>query len=553
MRRRRSWFRRLIQRIAAWVSRLWGRGKRDAVVQKNNVATPETTQVKQQFTGDKNIGIGSIGENAKVEIYQGMTAAKPGEPVCFGVPYQRNIYFTGRTEILKKLHRQLTQMKAVAISQVQAISGLGGIGKTQTAVEYAYRYFYDETFYSYVFWVKADTGTNLATDFANLAAQLVLPEAKGTEEEKIPAVRAWLTNQDGWLLVFDNADEPELLVDWLPNNPKGTVLLTSRAAVFDSVGIKQPIALDVLHEDEAVALLLQRTGRKEEASAAALNEKLDGLPLALEQAGAYIKQQHIGFESYLKLYDRLGLTQLEKAKAKTGKYPSSVLKTWKLNVEAVAEKSPASSELLQLSAFFAPDDIPYWMVIAGAKHLGKTLAELLGQEEYDLAVVTMAELLEPLSQYSLVRWDGENQRYGVHRLVQSVVRDEMDEAVRTGWVTFGVEGLNAAYPGSEFKYWVYCAGLLPHWLQVRNYAEQENVRTEALGLICNQAGFYLNAQGRYEAAEPLYLEALEMRKELLGDKHPDVALSLNNLAALTPIKAVMRQPNRSILKRIKPQ
>ena len=231
MKRRRSWFRHLLQRIAAWISRLWGQGNRHAGergIEQSGVAQPSsiegfkgvspqgggdskeragiqnaevdasnTNQINQSVEGDQNIVIGVIEKDAKVKIEKTiMPPPKPGEPMFFGVPYQRNRYFTGREDILIRLHQQLTQTTTVAISQVQAISGLGGIGKTQTAVEYAYRYFHDEDFYSHVFWVKADTSANLATDFAKLAVQLALPQANGTEEEKIPAVRSWLANHD---------------------------------------------------------------------------------------------------------------------------------------------------------------------------------------------------------------------------------------------------------------------------------------------------------------------------------------------------------------------
>ena len=170
----------------------------------------------------------------------------------FGVSYLRNAFFTGRESVLEQIHTRLNQETTTVIIQVQAISGLGGIGKTQTAVEYAYRYYYDQKSYDYVFWVKADTESNLITDFAGLANQLTLPVAQGTQGEKKSAVRAWLANNNNWLLVFDNADMPDWLAPLMPNNPKGKVLITSRADSFDQIGIKMPITLDVMSSEESI-------------------------------------------------------------------------------------------------------------------------------------------------------------------------------------------------------------------------------------------------------------------------------------------------------------
>ena len=160
------------------------------------------------------------------ELVRKSEHASQDKNIFFDIPYQQNPFFTGRKSLLEQIHKQLNQEIATAITQVQAISGLGGIGKTQTAVEYAYRY---KQHYSYVFWVNADTQSNLTTDFANLANQLALPIARGTQEEKIPAVRAWLAHNNNWLLIFDNADTPSLLPPIIPSNPKGKVLVTSRA------------------------------------------------------------------------------------------------------------------------------------------------------------------------------------------------------------------------------------------------------------------------------------------------------------------------------------
>ncbi|NJM99427.1 MAG: tetratricopeptide repeat protein, partial [Phormidesmis sp. RL_2_1] len=414
-------------------------------------------------------------------------------------------------------------------------------------MEYAYRYYYDQPVYAAIFWVNADTEATLASDFASIAEQVSVPGAQILQQDdKIRAVRRWLNTHDDWLLIFDNADHPDGLPIWMPTNPKGKVLITSRASLFDQLGIATPIALDVLSEAEALMLLFERTGMprtpEAEADAKVLNQLLDGLPLALEQACAYIKRQQIGFGAYIRAYRNQGLTQLEKAKAKTGRYPSSVLKTWHLNMAAVDNENPAATALLKVSSFLAPDEIPERILIAGAAHLEAELGDYFqgsardqkGADDAGDETVSLAlrELLSLLSQYSLVRWSGALSSYSVHRLVQAVVRDQITAEQAATCLAQVTAAVAYAYPGQDFGQWPQCRQLLPHWLRIVEQAKAISSRSAALGLVCNQAGFFLNEQGRYGEAEPLLVEALAIRKTELGDRHPSTATSLNNLAGL---------------------
>jgi hypothetical protein len=163
------------------------------------------------------IGAGGVGEVGEVG----------GEESPWMVPYPRNPYFTGRDDILGTLYRQLHDSRTAAISQTQAISGLGGIGKTQTAVEYAYRYRDD---YRYVFWIRADTELELANSYVALAQTLNLPlKDAENQDETVRYVRLWLSREEGWLLIFDNADRPDIVQPFLPHEITGHILVTSRA------------------------------------------------------------------------------------------------------------------------------------------------------------------------------------------------------------------------------------------------------------------------------------------------------------------------------------
>src|SRR5262249_29185661 len=187
------------------------------------------------------------------------TEEQPATPVAqqrWNVPLLRNPFFTGREDLLTRLRTSLTQTHTTALSQPQAISGLGGIGKTQIAVEYAYRHRND---YQAVLWVKASTPQELAEDVAALARILDLPEQNASkQQESIDAVNRWLATHTGWLLIFDNADDISLLSDYLPPEPKGHILLTTRADAMS--GMAQKIEVAEMGEAEGVRLLLYRAG-----------------------------------------------------------------------------------------------------------------------------------------------------------------------------------------------------------------------------------------------------------------------------------------------------
>src|SRR5215467_14996330 len=226
------------------------------------------------------------------------------------VPYRQNPFFTGRDELLKQLHTNLTTTKAAALTQAQAISGLGGIGKTQTAVEYAYRY-RDE--YHCVLWVNAATRDTIITSFTDLAALLTLPEQQEQDQQKIvAAVLRWFASHDHWLAIFDNADDLALVEAFLPPGGKGHLLLTTRAQAPGTLANGIPVKeMDL---QEGMLLLLRRAkvlaldASLDQASATdrvvaeTITRAMDGLPLALDQAGAYIEETHCSLSSYQKQY-----------------------------------------------------------------------------------------------------------------------------------------------------------------------------------------------------------------------------------------------------------
>jgi tetratricopeptide (TPR) repeat protein len=496
------------------------------------------------------------------------------------VPYGRNPYFTGRDQVLTTLYQQLHEGQTAAISQTQAISGLGGIGKTQTAVEYAYRYRDD---YRYVFWVGADTELELTSGYVSIAQTLNLPlKDAENQDETVQAVRVWLGREEGWLLIFDNADQPELVQPFLPREIKGHILVTSRAQDFQDLGIVQAIAMETLNPEESVAFLLNRTARTppvgalaqpsqrlygirpmqgiepitdlpggqnptvtglgqshgiaptESTSATALAAELGYLPLALEQAAAYIVTNRVPFADYLNSYRKQRLKRLEKAKPKLGHYPDSVATTWALNLKEVQKQAPAAAALLNYCAFLHADGVPFNLFTQGAAELGEPLATALADAADE--PLDLYDLLNPLGSYSLVWVEPESQSLSLHRLVQEVIRAELGDAGCKDWVEplFRAMGQLTPEKGKDIEYqaWPALAPLVNHVQDLASHCQQSDIASTEVADVFHVMGAYLLEKGQYALAAPLLQKALDLRRNLLGDEHEDIAASLDQAARI---------------------
>jgi TIR domain/NB-ARC domain len=222
-------------------------------------------------------------------------------PPVWNLPFGRNPTFTGREQALAELAGRLDRGAAAAVTQT--LQGGGGVGKTALATEYAYRH---RSQFEVVWWVRAEEPATLVGDYADLAPTLRLPEAGQADQQLVArAVRSWLDEHDRWLLVLDNAEAPDTstglptplarLVDLIPQVLHGQVLVTSRDASWDDHAALAE--LEVFTPTEAVAFLQARTASNDRATAAEIGELLGFLPLALEQAGAYVRETRLALSA----------------------------------------------------------------------------------------------------------------------------------------------------------------------------------------------------------------------------------------------------------------
>ncbi|MBL7133054.1 MAG: ATP-binding protein [Phycisphaerae bacterium] len=436
--------------------------------------------------------------------------------LIWNVPYRRNPNFTGREGELKALHDALASGTPAALTQ--AIAGLGGVGKTQLALEYAYRHRDD---YEVILWVRSEQPAQLAGDYAALAEALNLPEKDAAEQEQtIAAVRSWLEQNTGWLAIFDNVPEPSSLDGYLPRPQTGAVIITSRHGAWR--GTAEPLEVKVLPPKESIAFLKHRTGREDDADAGALADMLGHLPLALEQAAAYVEENGVSFGQYLEIFKKHQKDILRR-KVTTSDYGKSAATTWEVSFRKLR---PEAADLLNLCAFLAPDDIPLDLIAKGAEFLPKRLAKAVSDKK------SFAECVGQLTRYSLVTRG--NDAISVHRIVQAVVRDRLSLAQRKSWAAAGVKICNRAYPfeSEDVRTWGACRRLLPHALAAAGHAEAHQVALEEASRLLNHVGLYLRGRAEFAQAKEVIGRALKIHEKAYGKNHPNVATSVNNLGSV---------------------
>jgi tetratricopeptide (TPR) repeat protein/cellulose biosynthesis protein BcsQ len=442
-------------------------------------------------------------------------------PNIWNVPYNRNPYFIGREQLLENIRASLTSGQPTALTQV-ALYGLGGVGKTQLALEYAYRHSVDRQDYDLVWWARAESLAALAADYAALAMPLGLPEIGATEQEvAVAAVRQHLGQRRKWLLIFDNAADPEDLKNYLPRGGGGHILITSRYASWR--GVARPLDVRVLSRPESVAFLLKGSGREETAAAAELAQELGDLPLALEQARAYIEECGCSIGHYLDLFRTRYKEMLRRGKS-SQEYPDTVATTWELSFQKVKAASPSAADLLNLCAYLAPDDIPKKLLVEGAKHLPKSLAAAVQDP------VACNDALAVLRRYSLM--EVSNDALAVHRLVQAVVRDRLNKKEKKQWAGAAVEMVNEVFPRdivAKVETWPWCARLLPHGQVSAAHAQELKAALPATASIFNAIGAYLNIRAEYEAAKQALEGALAIGEAIYKPDNPKIATYANNL------------------------
>ena len=427
----------------------------------------------------------------------------------------RPTVLAGREGLLAEVDSRLAAGEGRPGPRVAVLCGLGGAGKTSVAVEYAYRHLGEVG----VCWqFAAEDPTVLGAQFGELAAQLGAREPVDMRDP-VASVHAVLARAGSpWLIVFDNVPERASVQRFVPPAGRGWVLVTTQNQHWPP---GQALQVPVLEAEVAAGFLVSRTGDADRAAARELAQALGGLPLALEQAAAYMQASGTSLGRYLWLFrDRRADLR---AHGEAPDHPVDVAATLGLGVSRLAQDSPGAVAVLRLLAFLAPEPVPLTGLLdtpAGDPAVTGTLGALAGD------LVAAGEAVAALRRYSLVTLAGDNLVL-VHRLVQATVRDQLPAAQARQWQQAAAALVEAAVPGDPQlpAAWPVCTVLLPHAREVLA------LTSDGIFRIAQALGY----SGTYLAARDLFQQITTAREQdpASGAEHPDTLAARGNLASWT--------------------
>jgi hypothetical protein len=365
-----------------------------------------------------------------------------------------------------------------------------------------------------IWWVRGEEPTTLGSDYAALAVALGLLEKNSADQlVLLGGARRWLAQNSDWLLVFDNVRDSAELLDYLPQSATGHVLATSRNPNWR--GVAQTLPLSVLSRPESVALLVRRTAQENESEAAVLAKALGDLPLALEQAGAYIEATRTTIAEYVTLFFSRRSELWPEEHAPSG-YSDTVGTTWNIGFERVRAECPSAEDLLNLCAFLAPNDIPRPLLVKGAGHLPGLLSLAAADP------LVMNRTVQAVVRYSLMQVADD--ALSVHPLVQTVTRDRLGEAASRTWIEAAVLLVNAGFPAAsdDVVTWSECSRLLSHALVSAARAASFGIAPAATASLLNRVGHYLKERADFASAKEALERALAIDEAVHGPNSSEV-------------------------------
>jgi MinD-like ATPase involved in chromosome partitioning or flagellar assembly len=456
-----------------------------------------------------------------------------GHPRVWNVSARYTV-FTGRDEAMERLRQQIVGGSATVILPV-ALHGLGGVGKTQLAQEYALRFSAD---YDLVWWISAESTEFIDESLAGLARRLHLPGTGESITEDSLAVREALRRGEAgrWLLIYDNATDPSKLQPFLPSGTSGHVLITSRNQAWAQRAV--PLEVDVFTAAESIEHLTRTVHGLAEADALRLAELVGHLPLAVQSASAWLSTTGTPVEQYIQQLSEQITRVLE---TPPEDYPVSVAATWTIALRDMEERRPAAARLLELCAFMNPDGISTHQLI-----YSNAMLDALRTFDRTLVDIGMigTVVAEPV-RLSLLQLDQAARELRIHRLVQEVIKARMDEP-KQNEVVHAVHGiLAAARPQSgdtdDPSNWPQYALLWPHMTPSRSMdCDEGPVRQLLIDRIRYlwKRGEYQNALESGERLQERWLDRIDELGGVLTD--PGSVLYQQLLVLRNLLASIMR-------------
>jgi tetratricopeptide (TPR) repeat protein len=526
-------------------TRLIGKGNLELLVQYLGGDPAQAERLRKQAATEWN----THSRRTVIDKQPAEASSSGPYPAVWNVP-RRNLMFTGRDGHLSAIRERLT---TGGRALVHALSGMGGVGKTQLAIEYAHRH---AAAYQLVWWIDAERADLVADQLATLA---VKAGWAGEESATVAAVHACMTelrSTTGWLVVFDNVDAVDRLAPLLPPE-SGHVIITSRGNDF--AGLTVPVEVDTLTRAESVALLRQHVPTMADADADRLADALGDLPLALVQAAGMMSQTRMPVAEYLAELAERGTDVL--SRCPPFGYPTPLAAAIDMSVSRLADEDSAAATLLHVCAMLAPEPIQLsWFTAAPPGVLDTPLAAVAAHR------LAWRDALGRIARYGLAQVTGNTIQ--LHRLTRMVLRDRRTQPQRTSDLHSAEHLVAAAAPddGADPACWSTWSTLLPHILTLSPSSTAQPLRATACAAlwylsrrgddhtahrlaedwerrwraapgsetehiwVSSLLGYTKQALGHNDEARRLNEKTLARARETLGEDHAHTLFAANNLA-----------------------
>ncbi|MET8312008.1 tetratricopeptide repeat protein, partial [Micromonospora sp. NPDC005173] len=472
-------------------------------------------------------GLAITGDDAKVdarriELHRPSTAPDTGKRL-HNLPKPPIRLFVGRQEEFAELEEVMSAGSGVIC---QAVHGLGGVGKTELALQYAHRW---RDRYLVRWWVTADSPATIESGLAALTARMN-PELvlTATAAEAAGWAVGWLQNQSGWLLVLDNVEQRSDVEPLLAQLDTGHLLITTRRDVNWETLVDGCLRLDMLDRKSAVRLLLGSGGQQDLLAAAVLADELGYLPLALQQAAGYLRQTRLPVSAYL---DRLRAqpTEVLNTIAEGDQAERAVAEVWLLTLDRLRENLPAAIDLLRILSCYAPDDVPRSILTGYAEQPGAVDQALSALASYNLVTLTQTTVSTHRLLQTVVRSQAQMQTKDAHHDERSDLPEPLWQQVIDHALALLGQARPSGNPLEDVDTWPQWRVFAPHIEALAQHIPEDTADL-TFAYLLGQLASYHYTQARYHQALQADKRALEISEAALPAGNPYIALRLDNLA-----------------------
>ncbi|VUC30930.1 unnamed protein product [Clonostachys rosea] len=471
------------------------------------------------------------------------------------IPFAENPRFSCREDVLKDINGYLGAEVDASSLRSMALFGMGGVGKTQIAVQYAY---HNLDKFDIVLWIAADNSLSVGQSFRNIAEGLGLLETDEELQDSAGAmykVKTWLaTKKHSFLIIFDNADDIDVLKIIWPGTLRGSVLVTTRDFSIATSIVSRYVPIGAFEDEDGAKLLLKtldiaQVSPDDEKRMLAISKTFGGLPLALTQISGFIKQRKMALKEFLPLYEKHS-SKIDSRKTPGSDYEHTLSTVWNVSFEKLADTSAC---LLNLLSFFDPDAISEEVLLHGSADIQDEFSFLSDEMDF-------GDASEDLLRAALINRTSDLAMLSIHRLVQSAVQKRLSEAETTKYFDAAVHLLCWGFPdhsktdiGHQIKAWERCEKVVTHVNHLVQLAKDKGKKPGELYLIAKPmveqaitifedktsleyaSAIDLSGLIDLDLAQPsvaieAFKQALQIRKTALGPEDPFIAYSLNNVA-----------------------